>query len=65
MVRLPCHRSHLFDLECIAPWLRLNSTCPLDRKDLLEDRKAKEKEIERAKEREKVEDEEVWDDMYA
>ena len=65
VVRLPCHRSHLFDLECIAPWLKLNSTCPLDRKDLLGDRKAKAKEVEKAKEREKEDDEEVWDDMYA
>ncbi len=34
VVRLPCHKSHMFDLECIGPWLRLHSTCPLDRKDL-------------------------------
>ena len=65
MVRLPCHKSHCFDLECIAPWLRLNSTCPLDRKDLLEGRRAADKDIERAKEQEKAEDEETWDDMYA
>lgn len=25
----------MFDLECIAPWLKLHSTCPLDRKELL------------------------------
>ncbi|KAL8949375.1 MAG: hypothetical protein Q9222_004511 [Ikaeria aurantiellina] len=35
VVRLPCHKDHLFDLECIAPWLKLHATCPLDRKDLL------------------------------
>ncbi|KAI5818600.1 hypothetical protein BZA77DRAFT_306026 [Pyronema omphalodes] len=34
VVRLPCHREHKFDLECIAPWLKLKSTCPLDRKEL-------------------------------
>ena len=34
VVRLPCHKDHRFDLECIAPWLRLHATCPLDRKDL-------------------------------
>ena len=35
VVRLPCHKSHIFDLECIEPWLRLHPTCPLDRKDLI------------------------------
>ncbi|KAI4188367.1 MAG: hypothetical protein L6R41_002198 [Letrouitia leprolyta] len=35
VVRLPCHKDHIFDLECIAPWLKLHATCPLDRKDLL------------------------------
>ena len=34
VVRLPCHKDHKFDLECIAPWLRLHATCPLDRKVL-------------------------------
>ena len=34
VVRLPCHKDHKFDMECIAPWLRLHATCPLDRKDL-------------------------------
>ena len=24
----------MFDLDCIQPWLKLNSTCPLDRIDL-------------------------------
>ncbi|KAI4101897.1 MAG: hypothetical protein L6R37_004718 [Teloschistes peruensis] len=35
VVRLPCHKDHVFDLECIAPWLKLHATCPLDRKNLL------------------------------
>ena len=35
VVRLPCHKDHIFDLECIAPWLKLHATCPMDRKDLL------------------------------
>lgn len=34
VVRLPCNRKHHFDLECIAPWLKLNATCPMCRKDL-------------------------------
>lgn len=35
VVRLPCDPKHMFDLECIAPWLKLQTTCPLDRKELL------------------------------
>jgi len=35
VVRLPCHADHKFDLECIQPWLKLNPTCPLDRKELV------------------------------
>lgn len=33
-VELPCHHSHRFDLECVAPWLQSKGTCPLCRKDL-------------------------------
>ena len=33
VVRLPCHRSHRFDLECIQPWLRSQGTCPLCKAD--------------------------------
>lgn len=57
VVKLPCHDSHWFDLECVAPWLRLHGTCPLDRKELL-----KKKEVVK-----KVEDEEEeeWDTLYA
>jgi len=32
VVVLPCHPTHKFDLECVGPWLRINGTCPLDRK---------------------------------
>lgn len=35
VVRLACHGSHLFDLECITPWLKLNPTCPMDREALI------------------------------
>lgn len=56
VVRLPCHKDHLFDLECIQPWLKLNPTCPLDRQSLV-----KKKEVVK-----KVEDDEPeFDDMYA
>jgi hypothetical protein len=34
VVRLPCHASHRFDLECVAPWLQSKGTCPMCRKDL-------------------------------
>ena len=27
VVQLPCHKDHRFDLDCIRPWLKLNSTC--------------------------------------
>ncbi|CZR52039.1 uncharacterized protein PAC_01916 [Phialocephala subalpina] len=56
VVVLPCHKSHRFDLDCVGPWLRLNGTCPLDRKELM-----KKKEVI------KVPDdyEEEFDDMYA
>jgi hypothetical protein len=55
VVQLPCHKTHRFDLECVGPWLRLQGTCPLDRKDL------------RKKEVPKVEkeEEEDYDEMFA
>lgn len=34
VVELPCHESHRFDLECVAPWLRGKGTCPLCRKEM-------------------------------
>jgi len=57
VVVLPCHSTHMFDLECVAPWLRMHGTCPMDRKHLLEKKKV-----------EKVVDddeEEEWDTLYA
>lgn len=57
VVRLPCHDDHLFDLECITPWLKLNPTCPLDRKDLLQKKVAVPTKVE--------DDEEEYDDMYS
>lgn len=56
VVRLPCHKDHFFDLDCIRPWLKLNSTCPLDRKELLKKKPAPPP-VE--------DDEEEYDDMYA
>lgn len=35
IVKLPCSmkhsKDHMFDLDCIGPWLTVNSTCPLCR----------------------------------
>ncbi|KAE8151209.1 hypothetical protein BDV25DRAFT_98682 [Aspergillus avenaceus] len=61
VVRLPCHATHMFDLECVRPWLRLRGTCPLDRVDFAK------QEREKAEARRKVADddeEEEWDGMY-
>lgn len=58
VVRLPCHKDHTFDMECIRPWLKLNPTCPLDRKVLL---KTKEPPLPLKEDEEDGE----WDDLYA
>ncbi len=56
VVQLPCDSRHIFDLECIGPWLKVHATCPICRKDVL----AK-KEIDVPQDDEK--EEEGWD-MY-
>ncbi|GME56333.1 Zinc finger RING-type protein [Neofusicoccum parvum] len=56
VVELPCNTSHRFDLDCIRPWLKLNSTCPLDRKNLLKKKSPPPP---------PDDDEEEWDDQYA
>ncbi|QDS72268.1 hypothetical protein FKW77_006331 [Venturia effusa] len=56
VVRLPCDDRHLFDLECIRPWLKLNPTCPLDRKVLVKKRDPPSKDDA---------EEEDYDDYYA
>ncbi|KAL2217537.1 hypothetical protein M432DRAFT_618242 [Thermoascus aurantiacus ATCC 26904] len=69
VVRLPCHPAHLFDLECVRPWLRLRGTCPLDRVDF--GKKEREKEAERRRQMERrlagenADEEEDWDGLYA
>ena len=52
----------MFDLECIAPWLKLNATCPLDRKDLVEVKKPPPPPPAL---KEDAEEDGEWDDMYA
>ncbi|EGW31847.1 uncharacterized protein SPAPADRAFT_62459 [Spathaspora passalidarum NRRL Y-27907] len=67
VVRLPCGHgvNHIYDLECVGPWLQMNSTCPLCRTNVLEAeqnrRKKIEEEIRRAKEEDSEEEEEDWD----
>jgi hypothetical protein len=66
LVRLPCHPTHIFDLECVRPWLRLKGTCPLDRQDLAKrKRDRKKKLLEDIKKKAAPEDdEEEWDGLY-
>lgn len=69
IVRLPCHSTHIFDLECVRPWLLLRGTCPLDRVDLAKrerDRKQRlHDEIKKGEKDKGVEEDEEWDGMYA
>ena len=58
VVELPCHPSHRFDLDCVGPWLRLQGTCPLDRKDMM-----KKKEV--PKQADEEDEEEDYESMYA
>ena len=66
LVRLPCHPTHVFDLECVRPWLLLRGTCPLDRVNLGQrERDRKKKLEEEIKRNAKPEDEEEeWDGLY-
>jgi Ring finger domain len=66
LVRLPCHPSHIYDLDCIRPWLLLNGTCPLDRIDLARKmRERRKKHLEEIKKNAAPEDdEEEWDGLY-
>lgn len=66
LVRLPCHNTHVFDLECIRPWLLLNGTCPLDRVDLAKrERERKEARLAEIKKNAAPDDdEEEWDGLY-
>ncbi|KAJ5287451.1 hypothetical protein N7478_003137 [Penicillium angulare] len=61
VVKLPCHPTHIFDLECVKPWLRLRGTCPLDRVDFAKELREKD---EARKKLVEEDDEEEWDGMY-
>ncbi|KAI0518084.1 hypothetical protein F5B22DRAFT_91168 [Xylaria bambusicola] len=51
VVELPCHSTHIFDLECVGPWLLSKGTCPACRHDL-----TKKKTVEIPKDEEEDED---------
>ncbi|CDK27380.1 unnamed protein product [Kuraishia capsulata CBS 1993] len=40
LVRLPCHKNHVFDLECATSWLKEHNTCPICRTELDKPKKA-------------------------
>lgn len=74
VVKLPCHvqgktkKEHMFDLDCIAPWLKVNSTCPLCRFNINEVDKIRrqklEAELKRVRDEEEDDDDEDEWDMY-
>ncbi|KAF3993106.1 hypothetical protein FT663_00930 [Candidozyma haemuli var. vulneris] len=75
IVKLPCHvkgaskREHIFDMDCIAPWLKMHSSCPLCRFDVRDAdsvrRERLARELARAKEEDDEEEEDDGDwDMY-
>ncbi|KAJ5662017.1 uncharacterized protein N7477_009633 [Penicillium maclennaniae] len=61
VVQLPCHPTHLFDLECVKPWLRLRGTCPMDRFDFAKQQREKKEALKKLAE---DDEEEEWDGMY-
>lgn len=73
LVRLPCGtksssnklvKGHIFDLQCIGPWLKVNPTCPLCRCNMNELKRLKKEQLEKELEKYKAElsDEEEEDD---
>ncbi|KAF2706261.1 hypothetical protein K504DRAFT_471065 [Pleomassaria siparia CBS 279.74] len=57
VVRLPCHKDHRFDFDCIRPWLKLNNSCPFDRKEVYKKKPPPPPPVD--------DDEEDYDEMYA
>lgn len=66
VVKLPCKvqgntkKEHVFDMECIAPWLKMHSTCPLCRFDMRDVETMRRDKL--AKELAEVEDDDEDDD---
>lgn len=70
VVKLPCNvqgktkKDHIFDLDCVAPWLKVNSTCPLCRFDIKEVDKIRRQKLEdelRNADSEEGEEEDYWE----
>lgn len=73
LVKLPCYvqsllkKAHIFDMDCIAPWLKVHPTCPMCRfnvKDADKIRRQKlEAELQQARDQDDDDDEEEaeWD----
>lgn len=75
VVRMPCGvqhgrrlRGHVFDMECVAPWLKMNPTCPMCRFDVraaaATRRRQLEAELQQLREGEEEEEEEDDDDDW-
>lgn len=78
IVKLPCQltgsskRDHVFDMDCITPWLKMHSSCPLCRFDVRDAESVRRQRLERdlarakaeiANEEDEEEEEDGWD-MY-
>lgn len=71
IVKLPCSvqgnskKEHIFDMDCIAPWLKVNQTCPLCRFNVNDAKKVRasrlEEELRLAREGDEDDDEEEDD----
>lgn len=72
LVKLPCDvqlglkKQHIFDMDCIAPWLKVHPTCPMCRFNVKDAEKLRRKKLEEelARAREDEEDEEEDWDIY-
>lgn len=67
LVKLPCYvqsslkKAHIFDMDCIAPWLKVHSTCPMCRFNVNEAEKIRLRKLEEELDQSEEEEEEGWD----
>lgn len=69
LVKLPCYvqmtlkKPHIFDMDCIAPWLKVHPTCPMCRFNVNEAEKIRLRKLEEelVQSEEDEEEEEGWD----